>query len=69
MRHIGYVRIDKDEYADYPNDGSTHGKIEVFCFVLRTSFGKLADNVDDFYLGSDMALTNIFIRNQIRVSR
>lgn len=64
MSHIGYVKVDENEYVDYPNDGSTSGKIEVFSSVLRTSFGKLATNIDDYYLGSDGAYTNIFVQHQ-----
>lgn len=64
MGHIGYTKIDKDEYVDYPNDGSDSGKVEVFQSVLRTSFGKLATDVDDFYLGSDMVYANIFIQHK-----
>ncbi len=64
MRHIGYVKVDQDEYVDYPNDGSSPGKVEVFRSVMRTSFGRLATDVDDFYLGSDMVHANIMIRHK-----
>lgn len=64
MRRIGYVKVDQDEYVDYPNDGSSPGKVEVFQCVMRTSFGRLATDVDDFYLGSNMAKANIMIRHK-----
>lgn len=62
MGYSWYDKIGKDEYVERISDGE--GGEKVVQSMLRTSFGKLATNIDDFYLGSDMAYTNIFIQHQ-----
>lgn len=62
MRYSWYNKTDKDEYAERISDGE--GGEDVIQNVLRTSFGKLATGVDDFYVGSDMINNTIFIQNQ-----
>lgn len=61
MDYSWYNKTDKNEYAECISDGE--GGEDVIQNVLRTSFGKLATNVDDFYIGSDMRYNSIFIQN------
>lgn len=62
MEYSWFTKIDKDEYVERISDGE--GSEDVIQNVLRTSFGKMATNVDDFYLGSDIWYNNIFIQNR-----
>ncbi len=53
MDYSEATKIDKGEYTDL---NGAH--------VLRTSFGKLAEDVEDFYPGGDEVYNNIFIRHR-----